>query len=82
MSQATGGYMKFLCYDELKKSKGIRFSRPWLWRLEKRGDFPKRTYLGEKTIAWNEREIDEWMANRGRVTVGPAFPIKKKRGAA
>jgi len=72
--------MKFLSYPELKE-RGIPFSRPWLWRLEKEGRFPRRKYLGEKTICWDADEIDRWMKSRN-VSTAPAFPARKKRGAA
>lgn len=43
---------------EQLKLKGISLSNPTLLRLEKAGQFPHRIYLGRKTPAWSEVELD------------------------
>jgi prophage regulatory protein len=50
-------------YDDLK-SKGIPYSKPHLWRLEKQGKFPKRVPLGLGRYSYVESEIDAWIAER------------------
>jgi prophage regulatory protein len=52
--------MKVLDYDGLR-SKGIKWSKPHLWRLERARKFPKRIRLGEHSHGWLESEIDEWI---------------------
>ena len=39
-------------------------SRTTIWRLEKRGDFPKRRILGPNCVAWLRSEIDQWLETR------------------
>lgn len=56
--------MKLLAYDDLKPIKGIGYSKVQLWRLEKRGEFPKRVQLGRGRHGWVEQEIDDWIAAR------------------
>jgi prophage regulatory protein len=58
--------MKLLAYEELRSSKGIPYSKVQLWRLEKRGQFPKRVALGPGRRGWAEHEIDAWIAARIR----------------
>jgi prophage regulatory protein len=47
-----------LSYDDLQR-KGIRRSKPQLWRDERDGRFPKRVYPSPGRVAWVESEIDE-----------------------
>jgi prophage regulatory protein len=56
--------MKVLSFPELKTQKGIRFSRQWIARLVKAGQFPAPVKIG---VAWNgfvESEIDAWITDR------------------
>jgi prophage regulatory protein len=55
--------MKLLDYDGLR-SKGIKWSKPHLWRKERAGAFPKRVPLGLRSHVWDEEEIDGWIAAR------------------
>jgi len=56
--------MRLLPFEDLRPQKGINYSRPHLWRLEKAGDFPKRVSLGRNRVAWAEPEIDRWIEQR------------------
>jgi predicted DNA-binding transcriptional regulator AlpA len=59
--------LRLLGYSELKKLKGITFSRSELRRREHAGTFPQRVKLGEglnPTVAWIEHEIDDWIITR------------------
>jgi prophage regulatory protein len=55
--------MKFLDHAGLRE-KGIRWTRQYLGRLERRGQFPKRVRLGPNTVGWPEAEIDAWIADK------------------
>jgi prophage regulatory protein len=55
--------MRLLDYDGLR-SKGIKWSKPHLWRKERAGEFPKRVPLGVRSHGWDEQEIDGWIAAR------------------
>jgi prophage regulatory protein len=35
-----------------------------LWRWEQQGHFPARVKVGPNSVAWIEREIDDWQAQR------------------
>lgn len=39
-------------------------SRSYVYELSKKGKFPKSVKLSEKSVAWVESEIDEWIQNR------------------
>ncbi len=55
--------MRFLTYDDLKQ-KGVRYSKPHLWRLIKLGKFPPPVKgLGQQNV-WAESEIDAVVAER------------------
>lgn len=42
--------------------------RTTLWRLERRGEFPRRRQVLANVVGWREEEVDEWIA--GRPVVG------------
>ena len=50
----------FLTRADLKQ-RGIMISNSTLLRREAAGEFPKRTYLTQKTVIWNRAEIDEFL---------------------
>ena len=56
--------MRVLSYSDLISEKGIRFSKVWLWRLERDGKFPKRVKLAEKRYGWLADEIESWLKAR------------------
>jgi len=55
--------MKLLTLDMLRE-RGIDYDRSHLWRLSKRGDFPKPVNVGPGRIAWVASEIDAWIKAR------------------
>lgn len=42
----------------------IPYSSVHIWRLERKGEFPRRVHLGPNRIAWVETEIMEWLESR------------------
>jgi prophage regulatory protein len=50
-----------ISYRDLKP-KGIPYSKPHLWRLEKAGKFPERVPLGPGRYGYVESEIDSYIA--------------------
>jgi predicted DNA-binding transcriptional regulator AlpA len=54
--------MKLITFDRLAPDKGIRYSRDHLRRKCKADEFPKPISLSEKRIAWDEAEVDDWLA--------------------
>jgi prophage regulatory protein len=55
--------MRLLDYEGLR-SKGVKWSKPHLWRKEKANEFPKRVPLGLRSHGWDEEEIDAWLDSR------------------
>jgi prophage regulatory protein len=62
--------MRFLRWLELHQKIGL--SRPTIWRLESRGEFPRRRQLTGNVVGWLESEVDEWI--RSRLTGCPPAP--------
>jgi prophage regulatory protein len=48
---------RLIPYDALK-TKGISYSKPHLWRLERAGRFPRRVPIGANRYAYVESEVD------------------------
>ena len=55
---------RLLTREDLITAKGIRFGNTHLYRLIKRGDFPKPFKLGKRKNFWDEATIDAWIAAR------------------
>jgi prophage regulatory protein len=51
---------RLINYPELA-TKGISYSKPQLWRLEKQNKFPKRVPIGAARYAYVEAEIDAYI---------------------
>ena len=49
---------------EVLKAKGIPYSKPHLWRLERANKFPKRVPIGAGRYAYIEAEVDEYIAQK------------------
>jgi predicted DNA-binding transcriptional regulator AlpA len=56
--------MKLVRYIDLKPVYGIHYSRVHLYRLELKGEFPKRIPVSEKRVAWLDDEIALWIKQR------------------
>ena len=41
--------------------KMIPLSDATIWRMERKGEFPKRFTLGGRAVGWFADEIDEWL---------------------
>jgi prophage regulatory protein len=42
-------------------------SRSTVWRLERKGAFPKHRRISPNAVGWLEHEIEEWIQTRTRV---------------
>jgi predicted DNA-binding transcriptional regulator AlpA len=56
-------WRRLVDYEGLQK-RGIRYSRPHLWRLWTTGKFPKPIKLSASRNAWLEADIDAWIKAR------------------
>lgn len=43
----------------------VPVSRTTLWRMERKGLFPKRFHLTVHRVGWLETDIDTWMEEKG-----------------
>ncbi len=53
-------------FKELRQRVGL--SRTSIWRLERKGQFPRRWQLSDNAVAWLEDEVDQWVRARDSVT--------------
>ncbi|MCC6713901.1 MAG: AlpA family phage regulatory protein [Gammaproteobacteria bacterium] len=67
--------MRVLRKPEVQKRTGL--SDPQIWRLENRGEFPRRVRISANLIGWLEHEVDEWLRSRPRE--GGTRPPPRKR---
>ena len=42
----------------------IPLSRSTIWRMERRGDFPRRFAITSGRVGWNEQEVQSWIKSR------------------
>jgi prophage regulatory protein len=56
--------MKVLSLKDLKRVKGISYSRSHLYRLIDAGKFPQSIKFGGNCIAFVECEVNEWMQGK------------------
>ena len=56
--------MKILRVHDVTRVTGL--SRTTLWRLERRGEFPRRLRLSQNSCGWLAKEIDDWLLSRPR----------------
>ncbi|AKH63733.1 MULTISPECIES: helix-turn-helix transcriptional regulator [Photorhabdus] len=47
--------------DVMKK---VGLKKSWIYHLMQQGEFPKSVSLGARSVAWVEKEIDEWIINK------------------
>jgi len=56
--------MKILNFADLKRLKGVPWSRVHIARLERVGRFPRHFDIGKNSVAWSESEVDDFIAER------------------
>jgi prophage regulatory protein len=55
--------MKLLDYTALRE-RGIRYSKPHLWRLWTAGKFPRPVKLSASRNVWLESDVNAWVKSR------------------
>jgi prophage regulatory protein len=58
--------LKCLRFKAVRDRTGL--SRSTIWRLERRGEFPKQRRISVNAVGWVEQEIDDWMLTRAAVS--------------
>jgi prophage regulatory protein len=62
---ATGGEMppaRLLRFPTVRERTGL--SRSTIWRLERRGEFPRHHRISANVVAWVETEVIDWIQSR------------------
>jgi prophage regulatory protein len=54
--------VKLLRFTAVRERTGL--SRSTIWRLERRGEFPKHRRIAPNIVAWSEREVSRWIEER------------------
>ena len=50
--------------DKHERQRLVPYSHMQIWRLEKKGKFPKRVKLGPSRVGWVESEVIAWIEAR------------------
>lgn len=53
--------------NKAEVGKLTSLSNTTLWRMEGRGDFPKRKKISTNRVAWLQSEVEEWIASKMEV---------------
>lgn len=56
---------QYLRLPSVKEATGL--SRSTIWRLEEKGEFPKRRKLSKQSVGWLKSDLDSWIASRSHV---------------
>jgi len=63
----VAGPPRLLRFPAVRARTGL--SRSTIWRLERRGAFPRHRRISPNGVAWLEREVSDWIESRGDATV-------------
>ena len=61
-ASVAGAPVKLLRFPVVRERTGL--SRSTIWRLERRGEFPKHHRIAPNIVAWSEPEISRWIEER------------------
>jgi len=53
---------RLLRFPTVRERTGL--SRSTIWRLERRGEFPKHYRIAPNVVAWSEQEVSHWIEER------------------
>lgn len=54
--------LRFLRFPSVRARTGL--SRSTIWRLERRGEFPRHRRISTNAVGWIEAEISNWIRQR------------------
>ena len=54
--------LRFLRFDAVRDRTGL--SRTTIWRLERKGVFPRHRQISANAVAWREDEVEAWIESR------------------
>jgi prophage regulatory protein len=53
---------ELILHGDLKRL--VPLSRTTVWRMERRGEFPRRIAISDRRVAWRRSEIEAWLKRR------------------
>lgn len=56
--------LKLLRFTDVRDRTGL--SRSTVWRLERRGAFPKHFKVSANIVAWLEEDVAEWIRSKAK----------------
>jgi prophage regulatory protein len=56
--------LKLLRFPIVRERTGL--SRSTVWRLERRGEFPRHVQISANIVAWREDEVTAWIESRAQ----------------
>lgn len=59
---------RLLRFPTVRERTGL--SRSTIWRLERRGEFPRHRRISANVVAWVETEVVDWIESRVKLEVG------------
>lgn len=60
-----------------ERKRLVPLSDTTVWRMERRGKFPRRIAISDKRVAWRRSEIEAWLEERTAVDTGRADQFKR-----
>jgi len=66
--------LRFLRFPAVRARTGL--SRTTIWRLERRGEFPRHRRISRNAVAWAEHEVGEWI--RSKLGAGSQHPSEDR----
>lgn len=58
--------LRFLRFQAVRDRTGL--SRSTIWRLERRGQFPRHRHISTNAVGWLETEVNDWVLARAANT--------------
>jgi prophage regulatory protein len=66
-AEAVPRLPRLLRFSAVRERTGL--SRSTIWRLERRGEFPKHHRISPNVVAWVEQDVLEWIEGRTKEPV-------------
>ena len=58
--------LRFLRFPSVRARTGL--SRSTIWRLERRGEFPRHRRISSNAVGWVEAELSNWIRQKANAT--------------
>jgi prophage regulatory protein len=65
-----------------ERKRLVPISDSTIWRMERRGEFPRRIALSPHRVAWRRSEIESWLARRTAAPTPPPVGKLPERATA